>query len=102
MLDADSKAFLLDILNTPSPTGFEFRGQKKWVDYTRHYADAVQNDAYGNAWATLTGEGKKPRRIMLEAHADEVQPLTDRISRGLERCQLDPAVAAAMERMPTF
>jgi hypothetical protein len=27
MLDTDSKAFLLDLLNTPSPTGFEFRGQ---------------------------------------------------------------------------
>ena len=72
MLDADSKAFLLDLLNTPSPTGFEFRGQKKWVDYTRQFADAVQNDAYGNAWATLTGDARKPRRIMLEAHADEI------------------------------
>jgi endoglucanase len=72
MLDADSKTFLLDILNTPSPTGFEFRGQKKWVDYTRAFSDAVQNDAYGNAWATLTGDAKKPRRIMLEAHADEI------------------------------
>lgn len=72
MLDSDSKAFLLDLLNTPSPTGFEFRGQKKWVDYTRQFADAVQNDAYGNAWATLTGDAKKPRRIMLESHADEI------------------------------
>ena len=72
MLDPKSKAFLLDLLNTPSPTGFEFRGQKKWVDYTRQFADAVQNDAYGNAWATLTGDARKPRRIMLEAHADEI------------------------------
>lgn len=72
MLDADSKTFLLDLLNTPSPTGFEFRGQKKWVDYTRQHADAVQHDAYGNAWATLTGDARKPRRIMLEAHADEI------------------------------
>lgn len=72
MLDADSKTFLLDLLNTPSPTGFEFRGQKKWVDYVQPFADAVQNDAYGNAWATLTGDARKPRRIMLEAHADEI------------------------------
>ena len=72
MLDPQSKTFLLDILNTPSPTGFEFPGQKKWVDYTRKFADAVQNDAYGNAWATLTGDSKKPRRIMLESHADEI------------------------------
>ena len=72
MFDADSKTFLLDLLNTPSPTGFEFRGQKKWVEYTRQFADAVQNDAYGNAWATLTGDARKPRRIMLESHADEI------------------------------
>lgn len=72
MLDSKSKTFLLDLLNTPSPTGFEFRGQKKWADYTRQFADAVQNDAYGNAWATLTGDARKPRRIMLEAHADEI------------------------------
>lgn len=72
MFSPESKAFLLDILNTPSPTGFEIRGQKKWVEYTRQFADAVQNDAYGNAWATLTGDAKKPRRIMLESHADEI------------------------------
>ncbi len=72
MLDPDSKSFLLDYLNTPSPTGFEWRGQKKWVDYTRGFADAVQNDAYGNAWATLTGSAKKPKRIMIEAHVDEI------------------------------
>lgn len=72
MLDSSSKTFLLDLLSTPSPTGFEWRGQQKWVDYTRKYADKVENDAYGNAWATLEGSGKKPKRIMLEAHADEI------------------------------
>ncbi len=72
MLDADTKAFLLDYLNTPSPTGFEWRGQKKWADYARQFADRVENDAYGTAWATLEGSAKKPRRIMLEAHADEI------------------------------
>ena len=58
MLDDASKTFLLDYLNTPSPTGFEFRGQKKWADYTRQFADRVENDAYGNAWATLEGSSK--------------------------------------------
>ena len=72
MLDPDSKTFLLDYLNTPSPTGFEWRGQKKWVDYTRKFADQVENDAYGTAWATLKGSSKKGRRIMIEAHADEI------------------------------
>jgi hypothetical protein len=39
---------------------------------------------------------------MVDARATEVKPLVDRISAGLARCQLDPAVAAAMERMPTL
>ena len=70
--DEPSKAFLLDYLHTPSPTGFEYRGQKKWADYTRQFADRVESDAYGTAWATLEGSAKKPRRIMLESHADEI------------------------------
>jgi len=72
MLDADTKAFLLDYLNTPSPTGFEWRGQKKWAAYARRFSDRVENDAYGTAWATLEGSAKRPKRVMLEAHADEI------------------------------
>ena len=71
-MDAKAKTFLFDILNTPSPTGFEIAGQRKWAAYARRFADRVENDAYGTAWATLEGGGKKPRRIMLEAHADEI------------------------------
>ena len=81
MLDTSSKTFLLDYLNTPSPTGFEFRGQKKWVDYTRLFADTVENDAYGTAWARLKGTGKNPKRIMLEAHADEIGYMVKYISK---------------------
>ncbi len=72
MLDSDSQTFLLDYLNTPSPTGFEWRGQKKWVTYARQFSDRVENDAYGTAWATLEGSAKKSKRVMLEAHADEI------------------------------
>jgi len=67
-----SKTFLLDLLSTPSPTGFEFRGQRKWAEHLRGHADRVESDAYGSAWATLDGGGEKPRRVMFEAHADEI------------------------------
>jgi putative aminopeptidase FrvX len=76
-----SKHFLLDLLSTPSPTGFEFRGQRKWADYVRKHADRVESDAYGTAWATLEGSGKRPRRIMLEAHADEIGYMVKYISK---------------------
>lgn len=72
MLEASAKEFLLDYLNTPSPTGFEWRGQRKWADYVRKFSDRVESDAYGTAWATLEGSAKKPKQIMLESHADEI------------------------------
>jgi endoglucanase len=72
MFEASSKEFLLDYLDTPSPTGFEWRGQRKWAAYLRGFADRVESDAYGTAWATLDGSAKKPKQIMLESHADEI------------------------------
>lgn len=70
-MDETAKTFLLDLLNTPSPTGFEIAGQRKWAHYVRPFVDNVNNDAYGNAWATLTGPESGPS-VMLEAHADEI------------------------------
>ena len=70
MTDAD-RHFLFDLLNTPSPTGFETPGQKKWAAYVQPIADHVESDPYGNVWATLDGPVDGPR-VMLEAHADEI------------------------------
>ncbi len=75
MLDDESRDFLFDLLGTPSPTGFEVEGQRKWANYVRPFADDVDNDAYGTAWATLKGKkpkSGKPLTLMLEAHADEI------------------------------
>lgn len=62
--------FLFHLLQTPSPTGFEMRGQQVWADWVKSYAPQVTCDAYGSTWATLPG--KSERIIMLEAHADEI------------------------------
>ncbi|MGB1889002.1 MAG: M42 family peptidase, partial [Akkermansiaceae bacterium] len=64
------KSFLFDLLETPSPTGFEMPGQKVWAKYVGEFADSVECDAYGSTWATLKGTSKKV--VMLEAHADEI------------------------------
>jgi len=71
-ISAASKTFLLDLLNTPSPTGFEVAGQRKWAKHIGQFADRVENDAYGTAWATLDSGDKKGLRLMFEAHADEI------------------------------
>jgi len=79
-MDSSAKSFLIDLLNTPSPTGFEVPGQRKWAHYVRPFVDRVENDAYGTAWASLEG---KPggKRIMLEAHADEIGFIVKQITK---------------------
>lgn len=64
------KAFLFELLETPSPTGFEMPGQRVWASYMEKFADSVECDAYGSTWATLKGKSKKI--VMLESHADEI------------------------------
>jgi putative aminopeptidase FrvX len=66
----ESLKFLETLLNTPSPSGHESRGQRVWLDYVKHYADETYSDAYGNCVATLN-KGGSPR-IMLAGHADEI------------------------------
>jgi putative aminopeptidase FrvX len=67
---AESLNFLQKLVNTPSPSGFESRGQKIWLDYVRNFADETRTDAYGNAVAVLN-KGGSPR-LMLAGHADEI------------------------------
>ncbi len=69
-MKAEEKDFLLELLQTPSPTGFEMPGQRIWAKYITPFADEVTCDTYGSTWAVL--KGKTERTVMLEAHADEI------------------------------
>ncbi len=69
MRDASLK-FLETLVNTPSPTGHETRGQRVWLDYVSKFADTTFSDAYGNCVAVLN-KGGSPR-LMIAAHADEI------------------------------
>lgn len=62
--------FLRNLANTPSPTGYEVRGQRVWLDYVKAFAEETFSDAYGNCVAVLN-KGGSPR-LMLAAHADEI------------------------------
>ncbi len=66
----EDRKFLNQLLETPSPTGFEMPGQKVWSQWISKHAATVECDAYGSAWATLPG--KSERVVMLAAHADEI------------------------------
>src|ERR1041385_7317757 len=62
--------FLTLLVNTPSPSGHEVRGQRVWLDYVKPFANDTFSDAYGNCVVTLN-KGGSPR-LMLAAHADEI------------------------------
>jgi endoglucanase len=66
----ESLDFLQRLVNTPSPSGHERRGQRVWLDYVAPFADETYSDAYGNCVAVLN-KGGSPR-VMLAAHADEI------------------------------
>jgi len=70
--------FLRTLVNTPSPTGHEVRGQRVWLDYVKRFADETFSDAYGNCVAVLN-KGGSPR-LMLAAHADEIAMAVNYIS----------------------
>ena len=63
---------LLEILSIPSPSGWEKEGQQLWIKNNAPFADRVESDPYGNAWAVLDGSDAQAPRVMLEAHADEI------------------------------
>ncbi|MCX6975234.1 MAG: M42 family peptidase, partial [Verrucomicrobia bacterium] len=63
---------LLEILSIPSPSGWEKEGQQLWIKNITPFADRVESDPYGNAWAVLDGSEAQAPRVMLEAHADEI------------------------------
>lgn len=81
MIDSSEQEFLEELLVTPSPTGFESAGQKVWTEYVDDFADSVESDAYGSAYAKLN-TSYDVATVMLEAHCDEigmiVQHITDK------------------------
>jgi endoglucanase len=70
-MDDQRRELLTDLLITPSPSGFETRGQRVWVEYARQFADEVRTDAYGNAVAVHEGSGSGPE-IAFSGHVDEI------------------------------
>ena len=66
----ESLEFLKQLLNTPSPSGYETAAQKVWCDYARQFADDVYTDAYGNAVAVLNPAGDP--RVVFDGHVDEI------------------------------
>lgn len=62
--------FLENYINTSSPTGYEHRGQKLWMEYIRPFVDTIEVDHYGTCYGIINPEAKF--KVVIEAHADEI------------------------------
>jgi endoglucanase len=78
-MDDDRRAFLTELLTTPSPSGYEAVGQRVWLDYVRAFADGVWTDDYGNAVAVHEGGGPS---IAFGGHGDEIGYIVRDITDG--------------------
>lgn len=65
-----SLKFFETYINNPSPTGFEWEGQRLWLDYIKPYVDETYIDNYGTAMGIINP--KAPYKVVIEAHADEI------------------------------
>jgi putative aminopeptidase FrvX len=75
----DVSPTLLNLLTVSSPSGFEAQGQAAWAQSIKPWADGIENDAYGNTWATLQGASSESK-ILLAAHCDEIGFMIQNIS----------------------
>ena len=71
-MNDERRAFLYQLLQTPSPSGYEAPGQRIWVDYVEGYADEVRTDEYGNAVAVHEGDPDCDVEVALAGHGDEI------------------------------
>lgn len=72
-----NQEFLLELLNTPSPSSREMAIQKKWMDYVKPYADRVETDAVGNVIASINPDADF--KVLLAGHCDEIAFVVKRI-----------------------
>lgn len=70
ILNKKSLEFLESYLNNASPTGYEWKGQKLWMDYLKPYVDTFMTDTYGTAVGVINPDAKY--RVVIEGHADEI------------------------------
>jgi endoglucanase len=76
-MDPDSQAFFEQILETPSPSGFESPLQQVVRVYAGQFADEVTTDVHGNVMAVRNPGA--PLRVMLAGHCDQIGLITSHI-----------------------
>ncbi|MFV0540420.1 MAG: M42 family metallopeptidase [Aestuariibaculum sp.] len=78
ILTKTSLDFLEKYLNNAAPTGYEWDGQKLWMDYLKPYVDEFITDTYGTAVGVINPKAKY--KVVIEGHADEISWYVNYIS----------------------
>ena len=69
----ESLAFFKEIVNTPSPSGYEERAAEVYRNYTKSFADEVRTDVHGNVYAILNPNAKM--KVMLAGRTTTPAPI---------------------------
>ncbi len=78
VLTEQSEKFLEQYLNNAAPTGYEWPGQKLWLEYLKPYIDDWKLDNYGSCYGVINPD--KPFKVVIEGHADEISWFVNHIS----------------------
>ena len=70
VISKKSLVFLEKYLNNASPTGYEWEGQKIWMNYLKPYVDEFITDTYGTAVGVINPKAKF--KVVIEGHSDEI------------------------------
>lgn len=69
-MEKDLKKFFTDLVEAPSPSGFEQPAQDVYREFVKNYTDDIKTDVHGNVIALRKGKGKL--RTMICGHVDEI------------------------------
>ena len=75
-------AFLKELVETPSPSGFEQPAQRVMRRELEPVADELRTDVMGNVIARIAGGGENAPRVMLAGHCDEIGLMVKYIDEG--------------------
>ncbi|MEM9142770.1 MAG: M42 family metallopeptidase [Bacteroidota bacterium] len=70
ILTKKSMVFFEKYLKNAAPTGYEWEGQKIWMDYLKPYVDTFITDTYGSAVGVINPDSDY--KVVIEGHSDEI------------------------------
>ena len=68
----ESLKFLEQLLDAPSPSGYEQPAQRVFREYVAPFSDEVTTDVMGNVFARVAGKGRDLPKVMIVGHTDEI------------------------------